>query len=292
MKGTVFQIQRFCVHDGPGIRTTVFFKGCPLQCRWCHNPEGQRSAAELAYREDRCLLCAACVQACPADVHCVDAQTRTHAVSRALCVHCGLCVECCPAGAVHTIGRDMTADEVVACALRDKAFYGSTGGITCSGGECTLQPDFLLQVLRLSRENGLNTAVETCGMAARHVFEAIMPYTDTFLYDIKAISASMYRQWIGTEDGGEILNNYRLLPHAAVEVRVPLIPGVNDTGEEIAKIGAFLLDAGIPRCVKVLPYHTPGRGKYAQLGRAVWLPEKAYALTPEDAQRLLDDMLY
>lgn len=260
-----------------------------MRCRWCHNPEGQRRDVELAFREERCLRCAACSQRCPSGVHRVN--THAHVINSATCVHCGRCEECCPADALHTIGCEMTAEAVVEQVMRDKAFYGNDGGITCSGGECTMQPEFLLDVLRLSHQNGLNTAVETCGMAKRQVFEALFPYTDTFIYDIKAISASIYRQWIGVENGSIILGNYRLLRHAAVDVRIPLIPGVNDTREEVTKIGAFLLDAGIPRSTKVLPYHLPGHGKYAQLGRAMWTPDREHAFAVEDAQNLLDEML-
>ena len=289
--GTIFQIQRFSVHDGEGLRTTVFFKGCPLRCRWCHNPEGLRYGAELALNRELCALCGRCAAVCPQSVH--DVSPVGHQTNREVCSSCGLCARACPTGALSIVGRTVSACDVVREALRDSPFYVNGGGITCSGGECTAQPHFLIAVLRCAREAGLNTAVDTCGYAPAWVFARLLPLTDAFLYDIKTLPPSLHKAYTGV-DNGRILSNYRMLHRnrARLDVRVPLIPTVNDTVEQITRIGEFLLDAGIPHTLKVIPYHLPGHGKYAQLDRSLWHPPAHFEVEPDEAQRMLDNMLY
>lgn len=288
--GTIFQIQRFSVHDGDGLRTTVFFKGCPLRCRWCHNPEGLRPGLLLACSREQCTLCGRCQMVCPHNVHSVFADR--HDVYRALCQTCGRCAEACPTGALHLVGRRVSAEEIVREALRDAPFYATGGGITCSGGECTMQPEFLFAVLKASKEAGLNTAVDTCGFAPSDVFRRIAPYTDAFLYDIKMLTPELHKTYTGV-DNHLILQNYRMLHSAGarLDVRIPLIPTVNDTPQEIERIGRFLQEAGKPNAVKVIPYHSPGHGKYAQVDAELWQPQGSFTVTPDDAQRTLDDML-
>ena len=288
--GTIFQIQRFSVHDGDGLRTTVFFKGCPLRCRWCHNPEGLRSGVLLACSRNLCAHCGRCQAVCPYGVHSVF--PGQHDVYRALCRTCGRCVEACPADALNLVGRRVTANEVVREALRDAPFYTTGGGITCSGGECTMQPEFLLAVLRAAKDAGLNTAVDTCGFAPPDVFERIAPYTDAFLYDIKAFTSGLHKTYTSV-DNALILQNYRMLHTrgARLDVRIPLIPTVNDSEEEIARIGRFLQEAGRPHALKVIPYHSPGHAKYAQVDEPIWEPEGRFTVTPEEAQRTLEAML-
>ena len=288
--GTIFQIQRFSVHDGDGLRTTVFFKGCPLRCRWCHNPEGLRGGVLLACSRNLCAHCGRCQAVCPYGVHSVFPDR--HDVYRALCRTCGLCVNACPAGALNLVGRRVSANEVVRAALRDAPFYTTGGGITCSGGECTMQPEFLLAVLKGAKAAGLNTAVDTCGFAPADVLRQIAPYADAFLYDIKAYTPELHKTFTGV-DNRLIQDNYRMLHGmgARLDVRIPLIPTVNDSEEEITRIGRFLQEAGRPHALKVIPYHSPGHAKYAQVDEAIWEPEGRFTVTPEEAQRMLDAML-
>lgn len=288
--GFIFQIQRFSVHDGDGLRTTVFFKGCPLRCRWCHNPEGLRPGVVLAANRQLCAQCGRCQAVCPRGVHSVFSDR--HDVYRAHCAACGACIDACPTGALQLVGRRVSASEVVREALKDKPFYTTGGGITCSGGECTMQPEFLRAVLVTAKEAGLNTAVDTCGFAPGEVFRRIAPYTDAFLYDIKAYTPELHKAYTGV-DNRLIQENYRMLHGmgARLDVRIPLIPTVNDSAEEIARIGRFLQEAGKPHALKVIPYHSPGHAKYAQVDETIWEPEGRFAVTPEQAQRMLEDML-
>ena len=286
--GTIFPIQRFCTHDGDGIRTTIFFKGCPLRCRWCHNPEGLHGGIQLGFNRDQCMRCGRCQEVCPEDAH--DFSSAGHEINRQRCIVCGRCADICPTGALKLIGRTVTAVEVVREALKDAPFYSTGGGITCSGGECTMQKDFLLDILKTGKAAGLNTAVDTCGYAPSDTFAQIAPYTDTFLYDIKMITGALHERYTGSSNQ-LIIDNYRQLHAigARMDVRVPLIPGVNDSMEEIRRIADFLHTAGIPHSVKVIPYHTPGHAKYRQIDEQLWEPEKQYTVSPEEAQRILDE---
>ena len=190
------------------------------------------------------------------------------------------------------VGWRVSAEEVVREVLRDAPFYGNGGGVTCSGGECTMQPEFLLAVLQAAKEVGLNTAVDTSGFAPVDTFRQIAPYTDTFLYDIKADTPELHKAFTGV-DNRLIQDNYRMLHSlgARLDVRIPLIPTVNDSEEEIARIGRFLQEAGKPHAIKVIPYHSPGQAKYAQVDELIWEPEAHFVITPDEAQRMLNAML-
>ncbi len=264
--GFIFDIQRFSVHDGPGIRTLVFVKGCPLACLWCSNPESQRSAPELLFDASKCLACGACLQACSHGA--VRRTGDTLAYDRDGCLACGICADVCPAEARTVAGRLATADEIVAEVLKDALFFtNSGGGVTLGGGEPLAQVDFARQILHRCRAHGIHTAIETCGHVPWEAFEAILTVTDLFLYDLKHLDAGA----LSTQTGGDvalILSNLERLTSAggAVTVRVPVVPGFNDTPENIRAIADHVVRLGL-RELHLLPYHRLGESKYRLLGR-------------------------
>lgn len=254
MNGMIFDIQRSSTVDGPGVRTTVFFKGCNLKCKWCHNPESQSKLPQLLFYSDKCIGCGSCKRICP------NAMES--------CSLCGKCAWICPADARKICGRSRTVDEVYREVEKDRAFYGNSGGgVTFSGGECMLQPDFLCELLKKCRKNGIQTAVDTAGNVSWRSFEKIMPYTDIFLYDIKCYSDDLHKEYTGVSNC-LIKENMRKLSRkfkGDLVVRVPIIPGVNDSEEELRNMADFL---GSVRCktIDLLPYHRLGENKYASLG--------------------------
>jgi pyruvate formate lyase activating enzyme len=367
--GTTFDIKKFSIHDGPGIRTTVFFKGCPLRCVWCHNPEGQKTSAEIMFFPDRCTSCGTCVSICPnqaaivkdvnhesSGIHPNQAIIRKDGdyeitgagpgqsvvlkegrnrkggdgpgmntvpanqaitlkagspkmdgvhVGQAMlledrgpegnrgyeihtlrkeCIACGACVEACPRGAREVAGKVVASDELIGEIMKDVVFYDSSGGgVTFSGGEPLLQPDFLLALLKECKEREIHTAVDTCGFAKWETLSAIIPYADLILYDLKCMDSDMHFELTGR--GNEaILENLRRLSKAKcnVTVRFPLIPGINDNEENITSMGEFLSSlrhgGRLPQ-VDILPYHKMGLDKYLRLGREYGLP---YMTRPED----------
>ena len=255
MKATIFDIQRNSYVDGPGIRTTVFFKGCNLRCLWCHNPESQSASVQMMLFKNKCTGCGKCAEKCP------NGMTS--------CDLCGKCTIYCPHDAREICGKEYTADAVLRDVVKDTAFYESSGGgVTFSGGECMLQADFLSEILRLCKENGIHAAVDTAGDVPWASFEKVIPYTDLFLYDVKAATESLHREGTGVSNG-RILENLRRLSaetKAEIIVRVPVIGGYNDTAEEMAKIAAVLKPLRI-KSVELLPYHAMGEHKYAAIGK-------------------------
>jgi pyruvate formate lyase activating enzyme len=270
--GLVFDIQRFSIHDGPGIRTTVFLKGCPLHCGWCHNPESQLPGREMMVWARRCIGCEACLAACPRGAISLDGGTIV--TDPALCDACGACVEECYAGAREIVGRERTVAEVMAVIERDVPFYDqSGGGVTVSGGEPLMQPGFLLALLQACQARYIHTTLDTCGFAPWTALDRVRPYVDLFLYDVKLMDPHRHRQWTGRSNE-RILGNLEALSRHGhrIAMRLPILPGVNDDGENVAQTAAFA--AGLPHLERVdlLPYHPMAADKYERLHRAYSLP--------------------
>jgi pyruvate formate lyase activating enzyme len=265
--GLVFNIQKYSLHDGPGIRATVFLKGCPLRCPWCHNPEGISPRPEVVVVEGRCLGCGQCRRACPFGASLPgDGPMPSRHES---CMLCGACVDACPAAARQWAGRQMTVSQVLETVWQDRIFYDeSGGGVTFSGGEPLAQIDFLRACLEACRARGLRTAVDTCGLAPAAHLRAIAPLTDLFLYDLKLMDPARHEHYTGASND-VILDNLRALGrvHRQIWVRVPIIPGVNDDAPGLQAIARFA--AAIPgvRQVNLLPFHRTGLPKLARLGR-------------------------
>ena len=252
MKATIFDIQRNSFVDGPGIRTTVFFKGCNLRCKWCHNPESQAFEREMLFYKNKCTGCGKCKEVCPNHLE--------------RCDFCGKCELFCASDARKICGKEYTVDEVFSEVANDKLFYeNSGGGVTFSGGECMLQIDFLCEILKKCKENGIHTAVDTAGNVPWEYFEKILTYTDLFLYDIKVFDKKKHIQYTGI--GNELIfgNLKKLFECGAnVWIRIPVISGVNDTIEEMQKIKEFLKTYS-PSKIELLPYHEMGEHKYDAL---------------------------
>ena len=257
LSATIFDIQRNSYVDGPGIRTTVFFKGCNLHCAWCHNPESQSPTPQMLFYRSKCTGCGKCREKCP------------NALEK--CELCGNCTIYCPHDAREICGEEYTVDGVLNEILKDKAFYeNSGGGVTFSGGECMLQIDFLTGILKACKENGIHTAVDTAGHVPYERFEQILPYTDLFLYDVKCFDSEKHKQYTGV--GNEvILENLKklLATGTPLWIRIPIVPTVNDTKEEIQSIKRYIRACGAPEKIELLPYHAMGEHKYDAIGRTV-----------------------
>jgi pyruvate formate lyase activating enzyme len=273
-KGRIFDIQHYAVHDGPGIRTSVFLKGCPLSCAWCSNPESQAPQPELRHHASRCRGCLACVHACARGG--ASAEAGRPKLERSRCGGCAdwACLEACPQGALLKVGGDVAAQEVLARVAADKDFYdNSGGGVTFSGGEPLAQPDFLAELLEGCRGRGIHTAVETCGFAPARELERLEPLVDLFLYDLKIVDPERHRQWTGRSNE-LILGNLRLLADRRADkvvVRVPLIPEATDSEENLSAVAALCRSLDLRR-VELLPYHGLGADKYEELGRTYRMP--------------------
>ena len=245
MKAIIFDIQRNSYVDGPGIRTTVFFKGCNLRCKWCHNPESQNFQKEFLFYKNNCTGCGRC-------------NGITIEDENFLCFN----------DAKEICGREYTVEEVLNTVLKDKSYYETSGGgVTFSGGECMLQIDFLFEILKKCKENGIHTAVDTAGNVEWNRFEKILPYTDLFLYDIKVMNDEVHKEYTGVTNKLILENLAKLLSlNKSIWVRIPVISGVNDNTEEMIKIKNFFNKNGYPDKVELLPYHAMGEHKYEALG--------------------------
>ena len=266
-KAIIFDIHRCSTSDGPGIRTTVFFKGCNLKCAWCHNPESQEFKPQMMFYKDKCTGCGKCNEVCPTPKN---------------CTLCGKCSFYCPIDARKVCGKEYTVDEVFDEIIKDKAFYeNSSGGVTFSGGECMLQMDFLIEILKKCKENGIHTAVDTAGHIPFQSLEKILPYTDLFLYDIKMFDSQKHKKYTGV--GNElILENLKKLfkSKAKIWIRIPIISDINDSVEEMQKIKDFLDENGKPEKIELLPYHAMGENKYSAIGK------EAQRFVPPDEEEL------
>lgn len=265
-RGIVFDIERFAVHDGPGIRTLIFLKGCPLSCLWCENPESQAMHPQLMFYPDKCIGCGDCVPVCPNGANNIE-NNRIH-YDRSQCVNCLKCVEVCPSRARERCGVSMTVDEVMEVVAKDRAFYErSGGGVTLSGGEPLVQIPFIENILKICRDDGVHTAIETTGYAGWDGLSTVIQYADLILFDVKQMDPQVHRRTTGV--GNElILHNLKRIDAAAVPIlaRIPLVPGYNNQDENIIRTAEFLTGLRHVQAVHLLPYHNLGGYKYRLLG--------------------------
>lgn len=259
MKGFITNVKHLAVHDGNGIRTTVFFKGCSLSCKWCHNPENITVANTLSFYENECILCGECVKACPKNVHKITPQ---HTIAREDCIYCGTCERACPMECLKIYGKSVTAEELLLELKEDEAFYThSGGGITFSGGEPLLQADFIAEACKKLPAYSVN--IDTCGQVEFECFEKVLPYTDCFLYDIKHMDEEKHKEGTGASNR-LILENLQRLDAlgAETEIRIPLIAGFNDDEENLRKTADFIKTLKHCSGIKILPYHDLAQSKY------------------------------
>ena len=266
MEALVSNIQRFSTDDGAGIRTTVFLKGCNLHCEWCHNPECISAKPELQFQSNICTYCGACAEVCPVDVHCV--LKTEHQINRANCFACGRCVEACRSHALAICGHFYDTKTLMRELYRDRQYYTySGGGVTFSGGEPLLQKNFLREILMLCKKAGFHTAVDTAGCVSFASFEEILPYTDLFLYDIKAFHEQLHIRGTGSSNSLILENLPKLLALGAlVDIRIPIIQEYNGTLLEMEAIADYLSPLPVHE-IRFLPYHNYGSGKYQSLAR-------------------------
>jgi len=270
-KAIIFDIQRGSFVDGPGIRTTVFFKGCNLKCKWCHNPESQSKEKQMMFYQNKCTDCGKCKEVCPNGLN--------------SCNFCGKCSLFCPSDAKEICGKEYAVDEVFKEIIKDNDYYNSTnGGVTFSGGECMLQIEFLVEILKKCKENGVNTAVDTAGNVPWEYFERILPYTDLFLYDIKAYSEQLHKEGTGVSNRLIFENLVKLSKtKARIFVRIPVIVEFNDC--EMQKIANFLKELRIEK-VELLPYHALGEHKYL----ALKMPLPKYTVPTQEKMEKLKEL--
>lgn len=268
--GVVFNIQRYSIHDGPGIRTTVFLKGCPLRCFWCQNPESQQREPEIFLKKHLCILCGQCTEVCPTGA--AGLSSEGSSIDRNLCIGCGECAAVCPTGARQLVGRNITVDDVMSEVLKDVKFYRkSGGGVTLSGGDPVYQPEFSFELLKRSKEANLHTVIDTAGFASWEILSKLLKYADFVLYDIKCIDEK--KHYSGMKVSNRlILENAKKIYKSKKKmlIRVPLIPGFNDSVEEIESIARFVHSELEGTEIELLPYNKWGESKYEYLGREAY----------------------
>jgi len=277
-KGLIFNIQRFSVHDGPGIRTTVFLKGCPLSCQWCSNPESQSNFPELMVRDILCKGCGACVEVCPQGAITVR-QEEGRRIDRGKCDRCFLCVEACQYQALSVCGKYMKVSEILDEVLQDRLFYkNSGGGVTLSGGEVLLQSPFAVNVFKACKTEGLHTVLDTSGYAPWKAMKAVLPFVDLILFDLKQLDSNEHKRTTGVGNQIILENLLKVSKMTPVWLRIPIISGFNDSEEQVKKIALLGKQIGAEK-ISLLPYHEGGKSKSEQLGRIYPLPE---ARAPEE----------
>lgn len=278
----ITNIQKFSIHDGDGIRTSVFFKGCPLRCEWCHNPETQRYEQEMQYDPDRCTGCGTCVKVCPSQA--VVLKDGKPVMDRGVCTLCGRCENLCPAGIREIVGREYPVKTLVKELMKDQVFYeDSGGGVTLSGGEAmAMDMDYLLAIAKELRRQDVTLTIDTCGYVPYEKFQALLPYVDTFLYDVKVMDPELHKKYIGADNKLILENLVRLAKDGArIYIRIPVIREVNGNEKNMKETIAFLKEHDIhPPQINLLPYHDTGSGKYPKLdmeykGTDLHAPEKA-----------------
>ncbi len=272
MTGRVVEIKRLAIHDGPGIRTTLFLKGCSLACRWCHNPETIAAKPEIGFLAAKCVACGACIEVCPTGAHAIAGGV--HTFDRGRCIACGKCVGACLPGALEFYGREMTVAEAATAVLEDRTFYAqSGGGVTLSGGEPLLQAAFCASLCRELRGQGVHCAIDTAGAVPWEAFATVLPEVDLVLFDFKHMDAECHRSGTG-KDNRRILENLGRLAGqgTSIEIRIPLVPGFNDDAANMQATAAFLAALPVVPPVRLLPYHALARSKYAAIGRPDTMP--------------------
>ena len=292
-QGIIFDLDTFAVHDGPGIRMAVFFKGCPLSCRWCHSPESIRSQPEIAYAKDRCTFCGQCADACDENAH--DFSHQQHLFHRQRCRACGACAEGCVSRALTMKGYPISAQTIIDRAVSMKPFFEeSSGGITLTGGEVSLQAAFAGEILSGCRNEGIHTAIETCGACSRDALFSILAHTDLLFYDLKLIDDAAHRKWTGVSNHQILSNAMQIagLEHLETVIRVPLIPEITDTPENLSAIFKFMKKAKLDRA-QLLPYNAAAGAKYEWLDRPFDIqtkPQRDTALNSTIAQARTDGL--
>jgi pyruvate formate lyase activating enzyme len=280
-RGIVFNIQRYSIHDGPGIRTTVFLKGCPLNCWWCHNPESKAFQERVVLRKERCLNCGACIESCKGGA--ITFAQKGLGYNDRQCSLCGQCEKYCPTGALEKVGKLMTVAEVMREVEKDRVFYEeSKGGVTFSGGEPLAQHHFLHELLINCRLKGIHTVVDTSGYGDWDALEKLAKETDIFLYDLKHLDDIYHRKYTGLSNV-TILENLKRLAviHRDIRIRIPIIPGINDQDHHIDQLCQFVLSLHISK-INILPYHTIGADKYKRLGEEY----KLAGMKPPSGERM------